>query len=65
MKKREMAKQGEPVKRRKPKAQRKETPLKIMLTAEQHAVLQVAADREGQALSAWVRAAALRSAVPV
>jgi hypothetical protein len=50
------------VKRRKPKAERKETSLRIRLTAEQKERLTKAAKKAGLDASGWVRSIALREA---
>jgi hypothetical protein len=41
---------------------RKDTPLMLMLTAEQKAIIQRAAEAEGLGMSAWVRMVTLRAA---
>jgi hypothetical protein len=50
------------VKRRKPKAQRKEATIQIRLTAEQKRVLTDAAERAGLDVSSWLRNLGLTSA---
>jgi uncharacterized protein (DUF1778 family) len=49
---------------RKPADQLKGEVVKVLLTAEQRATLQQAAERSGMSLSTWIRAAALMMAVP-
>ena len=50
------------VKRRKPKAQRKEESIRIRVTAEQKRLLAAAAQRDGLDVSAWLRQLGLRAA---
>lgn len=49
------------MKRRKPGAVRKEQWIRFRVTAEQKRQLEQAADREGLALSAWLRMLGLRA----
>jgi uncharacterized protein (DUF1778 family) len=50
------------MKRRKPKAQRKEATIQIRLTVEQKRALTVAAERAGLDVSSWLRTLGLREA---
>jgi len=50
------------VKRRKPKAQRKEATLQVRLTVDQKRVLTEAAERAGLDVSSWLRALGLKEA---
>jgi len=50
------------MKRRKPKADRKDTEVRVRLTIAQKCVLAAAADRESLAVSSWVRKVALQTA---
>lgn len=50
------------VRRRKPKAQRKEDLVRVRVTAEQKRALTVAADRAGLDVSSWLRAVGLAEA---
>jgi len=50
------------VKRRKPKAQRKEDMVRVRVTAEQKKALTAAADRAGLDVSSWLRAVGLAEA---
>lgn len=50
------------VKRRKPKAQRKEDMVRVRVTAEQKKALTAAADRAGLDVSSWLRALGLQEA---
>ena len=49
-----------PVKRRKPKALRKEEMIRIRVTAEQKRLMTEAAERTGLDVSAWLRVLGLR-----
>lgn len=53
------------IKRRKPKAARKESTVMIRVTAAQKRVLADAAERAGLDLSSWLRALGLRAAAEV
>jgi uncharacterized protein (DUF1778 family) len=48
--------------KRKPKKDRKEIVLRVLVTAEQHRQLKTAAELHGLSLSAWMRTEALRIA---
>ena len=50
------------IKRRKPKTERKETSIRIRLTADQKDTLTQAATESGLDLSGWIRDRALKSA---
>jgi uncharacterized protein (DUF1778 family) len=50
------------MRRRKPKAERKEAAILVRLTDAQKATLVAAADRAGLDLSSWLRSAGLREA---
>ena len=50
------------VKRRKPKAQRKEDSIRIRVTQEQKRTLTAAAERAGLDVSSWLRTVGLREA---
>jgi len=50
------------MKRRKPKAERKELQVRVLLTADQKRELTDAATRSGQGLATWLRATGLREA---
>jgi uncharacterized protein (DUF1778 family) len=50
------------MKRRKPKAERKDTEVRIRVTVAQKRLLAAAADRESLAVSSWVRKVALQTA---
>jgi uncharacterized protein (DUF1778 family) len=50
------------MKRRKPKAERKEATILIRLTEEQKATLSAAAERAGLDLSSWMRFVGLKAA---
>ena len=50
------------MKRRKPKAERKELQVRVLLTQAQKQELSEAAKRSGQGLATWLRATALREA---
>ena len=50
------------MKRRKPKAQRKEATIQIRCSADQKRVLAEAADRAGLDVSSWLRTLGLREA---
>ncbi len=50
------------MKRRKPKAERKELQVRVLLTESQKHELTEAAKRTGQGLATWIRASALREA---
>ena len=50
------------MKRRKPKAQRKEASIRVRVTDEQKRILTERATREGLEVSAWLRAVGLREA---
>jgi len=56
-----MSKAAAHMKRRKPGAVRKEQWIRFRVTAEQKRQLEQAADREGLALSAWLRMLGLRA----
>jgi hypothetical protein len=50
------------MKRRKPKADRKELQVRVLVTRSQKRELSEAAKRSGQGLATWLRAAGLREA---
>lgn len=50
------------MKRRKPKVERKELQVRVLLTADQKRELMDAATRSGQGLATWLRATGLREA---
>jgi hypothetical protein len=50
------------MKRRKPKAERKELQIRVLVTAAQKRRLQSAARSSGQGVATWLRAAGLREA---
>jgi hypothetical protein len=50
------------MKRRKPKTERKEQQVRVLLTASQKLELSEAAKQSGQGLATWLRAAGLREA---
>jgi len=50
------------MKRRKPKAERKELQVRVLLTDDQKRELSEAAKQTGQGLATWLRAAGLREA---
>lgn len=50
------------MKRRKPKAERKDMEVRVRLTVAQKRLLAAAADRESLAVSSWVRKVALQTA---
>ena len=50
------------MKRRKPKTERKELQVRVLLTHDQKQELLLAARRSGQGLATWLRAAGLREA---
>jgi uncharacterized protein (DUF1778 family) len=50
------------VKRRKPKAQRKEDSIRLRCTVEQKERLMAAAERDGQGVSSWLLALGLKEA---
>lgn len=50
------------MKRRKPKSERKELPVRVLLTGEQKRELAGAAKQSGQGLATWLRATGLREA---
>jgi len=50
------------MKRRKPKSERKELQIRVLVTAAQKRLLQLAAQRSGQGVATWLRAAGLREA---
>lgn len=50
------------MKRRKPKAERKETQVRVLLTEDQKRELAEAAKQSGQGLATWLRATGLREA---
>ena len=56
-----MTKPGKDIKRRKPSAVRKEEWIRFRVTTDQKRQLEQAADREGLALSAWLRMLGLRA----
>lgn len=53
------------MKRRKPKAERKEKQIRVLVTPAQKQRLQAAANESGQGLATWLRAAGLREAARV
>jgi len=50
------------LKRRKSAANRKESPIRVLVTKEQKKLLQARADAAGLALSSWIRLTVLKSA---
>jgi hypothetical protein len=48
------------MKRRKPKAERKELPVRVLLTEDQKRQMSDAAKKSGQGLATWLRALGLR-----
>ncbi len=50
------------MRRRKPKAERKEQQVRVLLTEDQKRELSVAAKRTGQGLATWLRVVGLREA---
>ena len=50
------------MKRRKPKAERKELQIRVLVTAAQKRLLVLAARDSGQGVATWLRAAGLREA---
>lgn len=50
------------MKRRKPRAERKELQIRVLVTAAQKRLLRIAAARSGQGVATWLRAAGLREA---
>lgn len=53
---------AERIKRRKPASARRETIVKVLVTREEHEVLQEAANRAGVSLSTWLRLVGARAA---
>ena len=53
------------MKRRKPKAERKEEQIRVLVTPAQKSRLQEAAAESGQGLATWLRAVGLREAARV
>ena len=53
------------MKRRKPKAERKEDQVRVLVTPEQKQRLMAAASQSGQGLATWLRAVGLKEAAKV